>query len=448
MISKVLIANRGEIAVRIIRACKELGLKTVAVYSKADKEALFVKMADEKYCIGPAPSNKSYLNIPAIITAATLSKADAIHPGYGFLAENSKFAQVCKRCGIKFIGPEPDVIDAMGDKVSARRLMKKARVPVVPGSKSAVKSIRAAYRIANTIGYPVIIKAAAGGGGKGMKVVYDEKELEKAYLIARSEAELSFGNSEVYIEKFIENPKHIEIQIVADEFGNVIHLGERECSIQRKHQKIIEEAPSPAITEELRKKMGKVAVHAAKSIGYTNVGTIEFLYSNGNFYFMEMNTRLQVEHPITESVTGFDLVKAQLLIAAGEKLAVKQKDIKIRGHSIECRINAEDPDKNFLPSPGKIEELMLPDGPGVRFDGGIYQGYTIPPTYDSMIGKLIVYDFDRKGAIARMKRALNELHIKGIKTNVELHKKILDNKVFRKSTYDTHFLEKEIFKNK
>ncbi len=444
MIGKVLVANRGEIAVRIIRACKELDIKTVAVFSTADKDALFTRIADEKYCIGPPPSSKSYLNIPAIITVATLSKCDAIHPGYGFLAENSKFAEVCAQCGLKFIGPRPEILRMMGDKVESRRAMKRARTPIVPGSKSVVQHLKGAKRIAQVIGYPVIIKASAGGGGKGMKVVYNEDDLEVAFLMARSEAELSFSNPDVYIEKYLLNPKHIEVQVVADEFGNVIHLGERECSIQRNHQKIIEESPSPVIDETTRKKMGRTAVQAAKSIGYTNVGTIEFLYSDGEYYFMEMNTRLQVEHPVTEEVTGFDIVKAQLQIASGEKMTVKQKDIQCHGHSIECRINAESPERNFMPSPGYIRKLMIPGGPGVRFDGGIYQGFTIPPTYDSLIGKLIVHDYDRTEAIRRMRRALDEMIIEGVDTNISLHKKILDNPVFIAGNYDTGFLSKEI----
>lgn len=443
MISKVLIANRGEVAVRIIRACKEMGIKTVAVYSSIDRDSLFVQMADEKYCIGPAQSSKSYLNIPAIMSAAALSKADAIHPGYGFLSENSKFARICEQCGIKFIGPRPEIIDSMGDKVSARKAMKKARVPVVPGSKTVIKNLKAAKKIINVIGYPIIIKAVAGGGGKGMKVVSCEEELENAYLVCRSEAEIGFGNSDVYIERFLENPKHIEVQVVADQFGNAIYLGERECSVQRKHQKVLEEAPSPVIDEKMRRKMGRIAVQAAKAIGYHSVGTIEFLYTNDEFYFMEMNTRLQVEHPVTEFITGFDLVKAQLYIASGEKLMTKQSDIKIHGHSIECRINAEDPDYNYLPSPGKITKLRLPGGPGVRFDGGIYQGYTIPPTYDSMIGKLVVYDYNRQNAIQRMLRALDEICIEGVKTNIELHKKILKHPNFLNGSYDTGFLTNE-----
>lgn len=445
MIGKVLIANRGEIAVRIIRACKELDIQTVAIYSTIDKDSLFVQLADEKYCIGPPPSSKSYLNIPAIASVATLTKCDAVHPGYGFLAENPKFAEICDQCGLKFIGPRPEILRLMGDKVESRRAMKKAGTPIVPGSKSVIHHLKGAKRIAQVIGYPVIIKASAGGGGKGMKVVYNEDELEVAFLMARSEAELSFSNPDVYIEKYLVNPKHIELQVVADEYGNVIFLGERECSIQRNHQKIIEEAPSPVIDETTRRKMGRTAAQAAKSIGYTNVGTVEFLYSEGEYFFMEMNTRLQVEHPVTEAVTGFDIVKAQIQIASGEKMTVKQKDITVHGHSIECRINAESPERNFMPSPGRITKLLIPDGPGVRFDGGIYQGFTIPPTYDSLIGKLIVHDYDRPEAIRRMRRALNELTIEGIDTNISLHKKILDNPVFIAGNYDTGFLNKEIF---
>ncbi len=444
MIDKILVANRGEIAVRIIRACKELDIETVAIYSTVDKDALFTQIADEAYCIGPPPSSKSYLNIPAVITVATITDCDAIHPGYGFLAENAKFAEVCEQCGLKFIGPRPELLRLMGDKVASRRAMKKAGTPIVPGSKSVVQHLKGAKRIAQVIGYPVIIKASAGGGGKGMKVVYDEEELEVAFLMARSEAELSFSSPDVYLEKFLENPKHIEVQVVADEFGNVIHLGERECSIQRSHQKIVEEAPSPVIDETTRRKMGRTAVQAAKSIGYTNVGTIEFLYSEGDFYFMEMNTRLQVEHPVTESVTGFDIVKAQIQIASGEKMTVKQKDIQTYGHSIECRLNAESPERNFMPSPGYIRKLVIPGGPGVRFDGGIYQGFSIPPTYDSLIGKLIVHDFDRIEAIQRMRRALDEMIVEGVDTNISLHKKIMNNPVFVAGNYDTGFLNKEI----
>jgi acetyl-CoA carboxylase biotin carboxylase subunit len=443
LFKKILIANRGEIALRIIRTCKELGIKTVAVYSEADRYSLHVRFADEAVCIGPGPSKESYLNIPRIIAAAEITNAEAIHPGYGFLAENAMFAEICESSGIKFIGPTPDAIEAMGDKALAKETMRKAGVPVIPGSDGVVETLEQAREIANEIGYPIMLKAAAGGGGKGMRMVRNDEELENAWQTARAEAEAAFGNPAVYIEKFIEKPRHIEIQILADEHGNVIHLGERDCSIQRRHQKLIEESPSPIVTPELREAMGQAAVKGAKSVKYRNAGTIEFLVDkDGNFYFMEMNTRIQVEHPVTEMVYGIDIVREQIRIASGEKLGIKQKQIKPNGHAIECRINAEDPFNGFRPSPGKITALHFPGGFGVRVDSHIYQEYVVPPYYDSMIAKLIVHAKNRDEAIARMLRALDEFVIEGVHTTIPFHIKILNSPQFRSGVdYDTKYID-------
>ena len=441
--NKILIANRGEIAVRIIRACKEMNIKTVAVYSEADKESLHTKLADETVCIGPANSQKSYLNIKNIIGAANITGADSIHPGFGFLSENAQFAAICEESNIKFIGPTSQVIDMLGNKSNAKEMMKKAGVPVIPGSDGSVGGIKTAKEICEKIGYPVILKAASGGGGKGIRIVEREQDLENSYNIVKQEAKVSFNDDEIYIEKFIKNPRHVEIQILADEHGNVVHLGERDCSIQRRHQKMIEETPSTAIDEKLRNKMGEAAVKAAKTAGYTSCGTVEFLVdSDRNFYFMEMNTRIQVEHPITEERTGIDIVKEQIKIAAGEHLKFKQKEIEFRGHSIECRINAENPSKGFMPCPGKITGLNLPGGNGIRIDTAIYEGYTIPPYYDSMIAKIIVYGTTRNEAIAKMKRALEELVIEGVETNRDFLFEIIKNPDFIRGNFDTSFIEK------
>ncbi|HIW21906.1 MAG TPA: acetyl-CoA carboxylase biotin carboxylase subunit [Candidatus Dorea intestinavium] len=443
MIKKILIANRGEIAVRIIRACREMGIESVAIYSEADRDALHTQLADEAICIGPAPANKSYLCMDKILSATLLSGADAIHPGFGFLSENSKFASLCEKCGIIFIGPSAKVIERLGNKQEARKTMMKANVPVIPGSKEAIKSVEEGCLIAKEVGYPVIIKAALGGGGKGMREAWQEADFEKAFLAAAKEAKNAFGDDTMYIEHFVENPRHIEFQIVADQFGNVIHLGERDCSIQRNHQKMIEESPSIALSEQLRKKMGEAAVQAAKASGYENVGTIEFLLEkNESFYFMEMNTRIQVEHPVTECVTGMDLVKEQIRIAAGEKLSLTQEEVEIKGHSIECRINAENPTLNFAPSPGIIKELHLPGGKGVRIDSAIYSGCEISPYYDSMVAKLIVHGTNRKEAITKMKSALGEVIINGISTNVDYQYEILENKDFNLGNIDIGFIEK------
>ncbi|WLC73874.1 acetyl-CoA carboxylase biotin carboxylase subunit [Clostridium estertheticum] len=447
MFKKILIANRGEIAVRIIRACNEMGIQTVAVYSEVDKEALHTQMADEAICIGPAKSKDSYLNMQNILSATVLTGADAIHPGYGFLSENSKFAQMCEECNIKYIGPNSQNIDNMGNKLKAREIMIKAGVPVVPGSDGEIASETDALASAEKIGYPVMIKASAGGGGRGIRVVSKVEDLATAFNTAKTEAETNFGDGTMYMEKFIEEPRHIEFQILADEHGNVIHLNERDCSIQRRNQKVIEEAPGAGMTQELRKQMGEVAIKAAKSINYKNAGTIEFLLDKyGKYYFMEMNTRIQVEHPITEMITGIDLVKAQIIIAAGQVLPYKQEDIKIMGHAIECRINAENPAKNFRPCPGVIKSLHIPGGYGVRVDSAAYQGYKIPPTYDSMIGKLIVHGEDREEAICKMRRTLGEFIIEGVDTNIDFQFKIVNNKDFIKGKFDTGFISKE-FKN-
>ena len=444
MLKKVLIANRGEIAVRIIRACREMGIRTVAVYSEADKNALHKTLADEAVCIGPAPSNKSYLNIKAILEAACLTGADSIHPGFGFLSENANFAKICEEIGIKFIGPKHELIELLGNKSKAKETMKKAGVPVVPGSKGLIKSKEDAVEISKQIKYPVILKASAGGGGRGIRIAYDEEELKKSYDIVKQEAKVSFNDDSIYIEKFIENPRHIEIQILADEHGNCIHLGERDCSVQRRNQKVLEETPSSVISDATRKKMGEIAVKAVKEIGYTNAGTIEFLVDkNQDFYFMEMNTRVQVEHPVTEMVTGVDIIKEQIKIASGEKLQYTQKDIKIEGHSLEVRLNAENPDKNFMPCPGTITGLHLPGGNGVRVDTAIYAGYKVPQNYDSMLAKIIVHGKNRNESIAKMKSAIAELVIEGIDTNRDFLYKILENEDFVSNNYDTSFIKKE-----
>ncbi|MCS7080054.1 MAG: acetyl-CoA carboxylase biotin carboxylase subunit [Chloracidobacterium sp.] len=441
MFRKVLIANRGEIACRVIWACKELGLKTVAVYSQADAESLHVRFADEAVCIGPPPSRQSYLNIPAVISAAEVTNADAIHPGYGFLSENARFAEVCEACNITFIGPPPSAIRTMGDKATAKATMKAAGVPVVPGSEGIIESLDAAQAIASEVGYPLIIKATAGGGGRGMRVVRSAEELQIGFESARSEAAAAFGNPGVYIEKYIENPRHIEIQVLADKHGNIVHLGERDCSIQRKNQKLVEEALSPIVSPEIRSKMGEAAINACRGVNYVNAGTVEFIVDEDlNFYFMEMNTRIQVEHPVTEFITGVDLVREQILIAAGERLSVSQSGLDFNGHAIECRINAEDPEK-FTPSPGQITSLNIPSGPGVRVDTHIYTGYKVPPYYDSLIAKVIVHAPNRDQAIARMRRALEAFVIEGIKTTIPLHQKIMESKTFKSGHFSTRFLE-------
>ncbi|MCI8759798.1 MAG: acetyl-CoA carboxylase biotin carboxylase subunit [Clostridia bacterium] len=442
--NKILIANRGEIAVRIIRACKEMNLKTVAVYSEIDKDAMHTRLADEAICIGPKDPRKSYLNFKNIIEAANITGADSIHPGFGFLSENSQFAKICEESNIKFIGPAYSVIEKMGNKSNAKELMKSAGIPVIEGSDGSVKGLKDAIKIANKIGYPVMLKAAAGGGGKGIRIVYSAEELETNYNIVKQEAKLSFNDDEIYLEKFIKNPRHVEIQVLADEHGNVVHLGERDCSIQRKNQKIIEETPSTAIDDKLRNKMGEAAIKAAKVANYTSCGTVEFLVdSEKNFYFMEMNTRIQVEHPITEERTGIDIVKAQIKIAAGEPLKIKQKNITFRGYSIECRINAENPSKKFMPCPGIITGLNLPGGNGIRVDTAIYEGYTIPSSYDSMIAKIITHGDTRNEAISKMKRALEEIVIEGVDTNIDFLFKIIKNPNFIRGTFDTSFIEKE-----
>ena len=443
MIKKVLIANRGEIAVRIIRACREMGIETVAVYSEADKEALHTKLADQAVCIGPAPSSESYLNMERILSATMITGADAIHPGFGFLSENSKFAELCEQCGITFIGPSAQTIARLGNKQEARNTMVEAGVPVIPGSKEPVMDVESASVLAAEIGYPVIVKAALGGGGKGMRVAESPEELAVSFQTAQKEAQMAFGNGTMYIEHFVQHPRHIEFQILADHYGNVIHLGERDCSIQRSHQKMIEESPSVALSPGLRAKMGETAVRAAKAAGYTNAGTIEFLLEkNGNFYFMEMNTRIQVEHPVTEWVTGIDLIKEQIRIASGRKLGLSQEDVKLTGHAIECRINAENPAKHFCPCPGTITGMHLPGGKGIRMDTAIYSGYTIPPYYDSMIAKLIVWAKNRPEAIRKMQSALGEVIIEGIDTNVDYQYEILQHPDFISGDIDVDFIEK------
>lgn len=439
---KILIANRGEIALRIIRAAKELNLRTVAVYSEVDSEALHSRLADEAVCIGPSPSKESYLNITRIISAAEITGAKAIHPGYGFLAENPEFAEICESCGITFIGPRPEHIRLMGDKIKAKQTMAEKGIHGIPGSNDIVELITEAKKIAKEIGYPVILKAAAGGGGKGMRIVRNEEELESGFLIAQAEAKAAFGNSRLYIEKFISKPRHIEVQILCDNFGKVLALGERECSIQRRHQKLIEESPSPVVDKNMRKKLMNTAINAAKTINYQSAGTIEFLMDeNKKFYFMEMNTRIQVEHPVTEMVTDIDIVKEQIKIASGEKLTVKQKDVSFNGNAIECRINAEDPDHNFVPRPGKINFFHMPQGLGVRFETHIFTGCIIPRYYDSLIGKLICKGNSREEAIARMRRALEEIVIEGIPTTIPFHIKIMNNKKFIKGDISTNFID-------
>ncbi|MCO6553691.1 MAG: acetyl-CoA carboxylase biotin carboxylase subunit [Gilliamella sp.] len=444
MLDKILIANRGEIALRILRACKELGIKTVAVHSTADKDLKHVLLADETVCIGPAASVKSYLNVPALISAAEVTGAAAIHPGYGFLSENADFAEQVERSGFIFVGPKPDTIRLMGDKVSAIHAMKKAGVPCVPGSDGPLSSdIEINKQIAKQIGYPVIIKASGGGGGRGMRIVREEKDLEQSIKMTKLEAKTAFNNDMVYMEKFLENPRHIEIQVLSDGQGNAVYLGERDCSMQRRHQKVVEEAPAIGITPKMRKFIGERCVNACIEIGYRGAGTFEFLFENGEFYFIEMNTRIQVEHPVTEMITGVDLIREQILIAAGKPLSIKQSDIEIKGHAIECRINAEDP-KSFMPSPGKITRFHAPGGFGIRWESHIYAGYSVPPYYDSMIGKLIAYGETREVAIARMKNALAELVIDGIKTNIDLHIDIMNDKGFQKGGTNIHYLEKKL----
>ncbi|NUN10741.1 MAG: acetyl-CoA carboxylase biotin carboxylase subunit [Ignavibacteriaceae bacterium] len=446
MFKKILIANRGEIALRVIRTCKEMGIKTVAVYSEADRNSLHVTFADEAVCIGPAPSKESYLKIPLVISAAQITGADAIHPGYGFLAENSEFSEICADSGIKFIGPSPQMIDMMGDKAMAKDTMKANGVPVIPGSEGVVATVADAMKVAVEMGFPVIIKAVAGGGGKGMRVVQAQEELENAFMMARTEAEAAFGNGDVYIEKYIENPRHVEVQIVGDQFGNVYHYGERDCSVQRRHQKLIEEAPSPVVTPDLRKRMGEAAVKGAKAVNYEGAGTIEFLVDkNRNFYFMEMNTRIQVEHPVTEMIHNVDLIRQQILAAAGEPLDSLPLD-EPQGHAIEFRINAEDPDNNFRPSPGRIDSLHFPGGRAVRIDSHVYQSYSIPPFYDSMIAKLIVWGKTRDEAIQRAKRALGEFTIGEVRTTIPFHLKVLEDERFLTSNFDTSFIDKFLTK--
>ncbi|MDR3271686.1 MAG: acetyl-CoA carboxylase biotin carboxylase subunit [Peptococcaceae bacterium] len=445
MFKKILIANRGEIALRIIRACREMDIATVAVFSEADRDALHVRAADEAVCIGPAAGAKSYLNIPNIISAAEITGVDAIHPGYGFLSENARFADICESCHLVFIGPTAQAINLMGNKAQARKLMIAAGVPVVPGSEGVLTDIKSFEEIADSIGYPVLIKASAGGGGRGMRIVQNTRELLKAVQSAQGEAQAAFGDGTVYMEKYVEEPRHIEFQILADQYGHVVHLGERDCSMQRRNQKLLEESPSAALTPELREQMSAAALLAAKSADYSSVGTIEFLLDkHGKFYFIEMNTRIQVEHPVTELVTGLDLVKEQICVAAGEVLRWEQKDIHNRGWAMECRINAEDPDKDFMPSPGTIELYHAPGGPGVRVDSAAYQGYTIPPYYDSLIGKLIVWGNDRSEAIQRMKRALEEYVIEGVQTTIPFHLKVLDNAFFLRGDVYTNFIQRRM----
>lgn len=448
MFNKILIANRGEIAIRIIRACRELGIKTVAVYSTADRTALHAQIADEAVCIGPAPSKDSYLNSKALLAACEITGAQAIHPGFGFLSENSHFVRLCDKCGIKFIGPGADAMDAMGDKANAKKTMIENDVPVVPGSDGVVETLEEAQEIAAKIGYPIMVKASAGGGGRGIRLVEKPEDLEAAMTAAKQEAKQFFANDDIYIEKFIVNPRHVEIQLLADEHGNVIYLGERDCSLQRRNQKVLEESPSPIMTEDLRKRMGEAAVRAAKACGYANAGTVEFLVDKDlNFYFMEMNARIQVEHPVTEMVTGVDLVKAQINIAAGLPLQYKQEDIKLSGHVIECRINAEEPKNNFRPCPGKIKSIHMPGGFGVRIDTAVYQGYEIPPYYDSMIAKVLVKGEDRKEAIQKMKVALSEFLIEGINTNIDFQLNLLRDEDVESGNFDIGFLNRKDLTN-
>ena len=445
MFKKIVIANRGDVAIRVQRACHEMGIKTVAVHSTADSSAMNVRLADESVCIGPPKSKDSYLNIPAILSAASISGADAIHPGVGFLSENPAFAQIVSDHGLTFIGPKPEHIKVMGDKIEAKKMALELGIPCVPGSDGAIRTTDEALLVAKDIGFPIIVKAAAGGGGKGMQIAFSETELSNAIKLAQSEAEASFGSGEVYIERYLANPRHIEIQIIGDKFGNVVHLGERDCSLQRRHQKILEETPSPALTKKVRNDIGALAATAMKKFGYESLGTIEFLYENGEFYFIEMNTRLQVEHPITEMVTGIDLVQKQIQISAGEPLGISQDEVSLKGHSIECRINAEDPE-NFIPSPGKIVDYHPPGGFGIRIDSGIYAGYEIPPHYDSLIAKLIVHGQNREQCLSRLQRALDEFVIGNIKTTIALHQKLLSTKNFIDGEYDIHWLEKHLLK--
>ena len=445
VISKVLVANRGEIAVRIIRACREMNIETVAIYSTADKDSLHVKLADEAVCIGKPLPKDSYLNIESIITAAVLTGADAIHPGFGFLSENAKFARICRECNIKFIGPTPEMIELMGDKARARQMMIEAEVPVVPGSDGTIDSAYEARMLANRIGYPVILKAVAGGGGRGMRIVWNESEIEMAFTTASNEALSAFGDGSMYLEKYIVEPRHIEFQILGDAYGNVVHLGERDCSLQRRHQKVIEEAPSPCISPSLRRKMGEAAIRAAQAVKYENAGTIEFILDKDkNFFFIEMNTRIQVEHPVTEMITGIDLIREQIKIASGEKLQFVNQDIAIKGHAIECRINAENPKLNFRPCAGKIVELHLPGGRGVRVDTAIYPGYSVPPTYDSMLAKIIAYGDTREEAVNIMRRALAETVIEGIDTNIDFQYDLIHTEAFNEGHFDTSFIEKNL----
>jgi acetyl-CoA carboxylase biotin carboxylase subunit len=444
LFEKVLVANRGEIALRVIRACRELGIRTVAVYSQADADSLHVKLADEAFCIGPPSGQRSYLHIPALISTAVVTGADAIHPGYGFLSENANFAEICADHRIKFIGPSAKAIESMGDKSSAREAMRKAGVPIVPGSRGLIENEPEAFRLAAKIGFPVIVKATAGGGGRGMRIAHDDAQLASSLAAARSEASAAFGDAGIYLEKFLKPIRHVEIQILADGKGEYIHLGERDCSVQRRHQKLIEESPCPVLTPELRKKMGDAAVRAAREIKYEGAGTVEFILSDGEFYFMEMNTRIQVEHPVTECVTGVDLIKEQIRVAAGLPMSVKQEDIRFQGHAIECRINAEDPERSFLPCPGKIDAYIAPGGPGVRVDSHAYPGYSIPPFYDSLVSKLIVWGRDRTEAIQRMQRALDEYAITGIKTTIPFHQKVLAHPSFQNGDVSTDFVEKHL----
>lgn len=445
MFKKLLVANRGEIAVRIIRACRELGIKTVAVYSEADREALHVRLADEAFCIGPAPSNRSYLNITSIISVAEVTGAEAIHPGYGFLAENAAFAEVCQSCGITFVGPPVAALEVMGAKARARETVGAAGVPVVPGSGGVVDREQA-VEIAEEIGYPVLVKASAGGGGRGMRIAHYRDDLLQAMQTAQAEAQASFGNPDVYIEKYIEEPRHIEVQVLGDTYGKLIYLGERDCSVQRRNQKLLEEAPSVAVTSELRCKLGEAAVRAARSVGYCNAGTVEFLLDrNGNFYFIEMNARIQVEHPVTEMITGLDLVKEQIRIAAGEPLVLDQGDVTLNGWAIECRINAEDPWRDFMPTPGRVTAYLPPGGPGVRVDSALYPGYVVTPHYDSLLAKLVVWGRDRQEAVARMLRALDEFVIEGVPTTIPFHQRVLTNAFFRRGEVYTNFVQRRVF---
>jgi acetyl-CoA carboxylase biotin carboxylase subunit len=447
MFEKILIANRGEIALRIHRACKEMGISTVAVHSEADRNAMHVRLADESVCIGPAPSAKSYLHIPSIIAAAEITGAQAIHPGYGFLSENAKFAEIVEKHNITFIGPKPDHIRMMGDKITAKQAVAEAGIPVVPGSDGGVDTVEDVKRIGKKIGYPVLVKATAGGGGRGMKVAQTADDIEVAWQTARTEAKAAFGNDSVYLEKYLQKPRHIEIQVVADSHGNVVHLGERDCSLQRRHQKVLEESPSPALDAKQRDAIGKTVCTAIRKLGYLGVGTIEFLYENGEFYFIEMNTRLQVEHPVTEMVTGVDLVREQIMIAAGEKMSFTQKDVHFEGHAIECRINAENPE-TFAPCPGLIADFHAPGGLGVRLDSAVYSGYRVPPTYDSLIGKLIVHAPTRHDALMRMKRAIGEMVVNGVETTLPLHMRLVENADIQAGDYDIHWLEHFLADNK